>query len=217
MNTIFITGVSRGIGREFAVRYAKAGNTVIGVARNTAGLSELADLGVTLVAGDVTDGALASDLDRVLAGRTIDVCINNAGILPAQKPDELPSDDDLVDSFRTNVVGAKKIVETVLPHMSAHGKIVMLSSIIASIAETSSDYAIAYAVSKAALNMLGRKLRYRVGDRTVILIHPGWVKTDMGGAGAALEISDSVSSMIRTIGERDSFVFIDYRGRELPW
>ncbi len=217
MENILITGVSRGIGREFALQYASAGNKVYGVARDISVLGELETAGINLIQGDVTDPLLGEKIRQLIGDERLDICINNAGILPAARVDGFPTDEDLMSSFRTNVVGPMNIVKALLPHVKTDGKFVMLSSSLASIAMADGDYAVAYSVSKAALNMLGRKLQHRLQGQTIILIHPGWVKTDMGGSNASLEIKFSVSSMIETIRKTDHFGFVDYQGGKLAW
>lgn len=217
MKTIIITGVSRGIGREFAIQYAGAGNRVFGVLRNPEGHEDLEALGITLIQGDVTDESLTRRITDILGDQQLDLCINNAGILPAPQPDGFPSTEDLMRSFATNVTGPMNMIRGLRARMKSGGKFVMLSSSLASITDAGHDYATAYSVSKAALNMLGRKIQHRIPEPTVILMDPGWVKTDMGGAGAALEIPDSVSSMIGTIEATDSFAFLDYAGNSKPW
>jgi NAD(P)-dependent dehydrogenase (short-subunit alcohol dehydrogenase family) len=217
MKRILITGVSRGIGHEFALQYARAGHTVYGIARSLSNLQGLRDEGVQLIPGDVTDPGLDEILKHSLTGVDIDICINNAGVFPNRdRIDIIPESDAMRLAFEVNVLGPLNVVKAVEKYMVKAGKFVMLSTSMASIAGSGGG-GISYSVSKTALNMLTKKLQHSYSDYVFLLLHPGWVKTDMGGQGASLEIPYAVSSMIETIDDADSFAYLDYKGELIPW
>ena len=226
MPTVLITGANRGIGLEFARQYAEAGYRVHAACRTPESADALGSLGkgVKLHALDVTDHGRIEALAAGLEGEAIDIVINNAGIYGAQQ--ELGKIDYAAweEVMRVNTLAPLKMAECFLPHLEA-GKMKMIASLtsrMGSIAENDAGGVYIYRSSKAALNAAARSLALDLAPRgiTVIVFHPGWVKTDMGGAGALIDAETSVGGMravIKGAGPKDSGRFFNYDGTEVPW
>ena len=226
MPTVLITGANRGIGLEFARQYAEAGYRVHAACRAPGSADALASLGerVTLHALDVTDHAGIEALAAGLENEAIDIVINNAGIYG--KAQEFGKIDyaSWQEVMRVNTLAPLKMAECFLPHLEA-GKmktIASLTSRMGSIADNSAGGVYIYRSSKAALNAAARSLALDLAPRgiTVIVFHPGWVKTDMGGPGALIDAETSVAGMravIEGAGPKDSGRFFAYDGAEVPW
>lgn len=193
--TTFITGVSRGIGRQLAVDYAAAGETVLGTMRSPADLP-----GVTVLPLDVTDPDSHQALADKLAGQPIDTLICNAGVY-ADKGDQMENGyapDTWAASFATNVTGVFLTIKSLLPNLRAadNAKIAINSSIMAS-NERAPGGAYVYRASKAAVLNLGRNLAQDLAPEGIAIgiYHPGWVRTDMGGAGADIDLNESSTGL----------------------
>lgn len=233
MTTVFIAGISRGIGLALAQRYLSQGVAVIGSVRTPS--EEVNTLksrfpgALDVVTIDVTCRtaveAVARDLRQ--AERVIDVLICNAGVNPT-KVGEITmlqeiSDDDMQCTLDVNVIGPLRIVRAFQPLMLGSGvrKIAIVSSYVGSIGRTDSGAMIAYCVSKAAVNMLGRRLHFLLGedDFKLLLVHPGWVRTDMGGHQAPVSTEESARGIARILSgfQRDSPQFQDYEGNPIDW
>ena len=226
MPTVLITGANRGIGLEFARQYAEAGYRVHAACRTPGSADALASLGerVTLHALDVTDHGRIEALAAGLKNEAIDILINNAGIYGDQQ--ELGKIDYAAweEVMRVNTLAPLKMAECFLPHLEA-GKMKMIASLtsrMGSIADNNAGGVYIYRSSKAALNAAARSLALDLAPRgiTVIVFHPGWVKTDMGGAGALIDAETSVSGMRAVIagaGPKATGRFFNYDGAEVPW
>ena len=226
MSTVLITGANRGIGLEFARQYAEAGYRVHAACRTPESADALGSLGkgVKLHALDVTDHGRIEALAAGLEGEAIDIVINNAGIYGDQQ--ELGKIDYAAweEVMRVNTLAPLKMAECFLPHLEA-GKMKMIASLtsrMGSIAENDAGGVYIYRSSKAALNAAARSLAIDLAPRgiTVIVFHPGWVKTDMGGPGALIDAETSVAGMravIKGTGPKDSGRFFAYDGAEVPW
>ena len=217
MPTVLITGANRGIGQEFARQYAADGWTVVATARRPDEADELKQLGAEVLPLDASDPASIDSLAARLKGRTLDLLIANAGVLPRGLDAA-----GWLNGFATNCVGPTLLASALKGNMAAGGKMVAITSKMGSIADNESGGAIAYRSTKAALNAAWRSLSidWRGDDVTLAMLHPGWVQTDMGGAGAAIDPPASVTGMRRTIASltRDrSGSFFNYDGQELPW
>jgi len=240
MPTVLITGANRGLGLEFARQYAAAGWEVIACARSPAAATALSALAagsddhVSVEQMDVTDAASVDAAARRLTGRAIDVLLNSAGTMGRGTRGEagFPTNTfgaldyaDFEDILRVNVVGPMKVTEAFIGHVerSAQKKCVAISSLVGSIADNSSGGLYAYRASKAALNAAMKSLALDLGGArgiVVAMLHPGWVRTDMGGPRASLDAPESVAGMIAVIGGLDaarSGRFWRFDGKELPW
>ncbi|HEY1334998.1 MAG TPA: SDR family oxidoreductase [Myxococcaceae bacterium] len=222
-----VTGANRGIGLEFVKQLTGRGEEVDATARDPDGAPELQAIarpGVRLriYRLDVSEDASVAAFAEQLVPGMVDVLINNAGVSGA-KGGELIDPADVLRVLNVNAVGTLRVVRALLPRLreGKGKKIVNLTSMLGSISDaTGGRYA--YRSSKAAVNMATRLLAEDLrgeGFRTVAL-HPGWVQTRMGGAGAPVAPDQSVRGMLRIIdgltAEQSGRVF-DFQGREIPW
>ncbi|MBE9557559.1 MAG: SDR family oxidoreductase [Proteobacteria bacterium] len=221
MPTVLITGASRGIGAEFARQYAVDGWRVIAACRDPGDYDGEGEVHAL----DVTDGDSVAALGQAVAGEKIDLLINNAGIYG---PRNLSFDELDYDAWsqvlRTNLMGPMRVAASLAgPVMaSQQKKMVFISSKVGSIADNSSGGSYIYRSSKTALNMAVKSLSLDLSGKGLItlLLHPGWVQTDMGGASALIDAVTSVAGMRAVIDRADaadSGRFFNYDGNELPW
>jgi NAD(P)-dependent dehydrogenase (short-subunit alcohol dehydrogenase family) len=222
--TVLITGANRGLGFEFARQYAEAGWKVIGTARRPDAATELKALDVRVMQLDVTDqksvDRLASDLDAT----AIDLLINNAGIFPMAATLPEIDFDNITRTLAVNTIGPMRVTRALLPNLR-RGKakqIVNITSNLGSIADNTDGRFYGYRESKAALNMFTRSLaaELREDGFTCIVMNPGWVQTDMGGANAPLKAPESISGMravIDRLTPADTGTFWTHEGKQMPW
>jgi len=160
---------------------------------------------------------------KALAGVPIDVLINNAGVNPARDKGLGTIDyGKWMDCLQTNVLGPMRVAEAFIGQLAGQKKLVTISSRMGSIGENKAPDSIVYRSSKAAVNMAMKGVANGVAGKgiCVAVFHPGWVKTDMGGPGAALEIPDSVAQMRKTIAgltPQDNAAFVNYDGSRIAW
>jgi NAD(P)-dependent dehydrogenase (short-subunit alcohol dehydrogenase family) len=230
MNTILVTGANRGIGFELARQYAADGWQVLAACRSPGTAQALQQLArdtpgkLSLVEIEVTD---ARSIERAAEADhgPVDLLINCAGVLG--RPEQGTGSIDYED-FRhvldVNVLGPARMTEAFAGRVaqSSRRTIVTITSGMGSLADNTSGGYVPYRTSKAAVNMVMRCAAIDLARRGIvcIVINPGWVKTDMGGAGATLTPEKSVTAMRRVIdklGPRDSGKFFNYDGREYPW
>jgi NAD(P)-dependent dehydrogenase (short-subunit alcohol dehydrogenase family) len=221
---VVITGTSRGIGLALARRVIEAGHELLAVARQPQQSPALMQLAgqhpdrLKLHAADLRDPQAAASIARAAGTRdAVDVLVNNAGIL-------LPGDgpDDFAASFRINSVAPFEVTRALLPLLkaSANPRAAHITSKMGSIADNKSGGHYAYRASKAALNAINRSLSLDHPWLAAVVIHPGWVKTDMGGEGAPVAPEDSAAGIWRLLEgltRKDSGAFFDYQGNALPW
>jgi NAD(P)-dependent dehydrogenase (short-subunit alcohol dehydrogenase family) len=222
--TVLITGANRGLGLEFARQLDSLGYTVIGTARKPARATELKELGVRVEQLDVADAESVTGLAERLDGLPIDILINNAGFFDRSNRTLAEVEFDVMArTLEVNALGPLRVARALLPNLEAGSRrtIVNITSQMGSIENNGGSY-YSYRASKSALNQLmvtlARELEEQ--DYTVVLMHPGWVRTDMGGSGATLSPEESVTGMLQVIGgltTGDSGRFLDYSGKELPW
>jgi NAD(P)-dependent dehydrogenase (short-subunit alcohol dehydrogenase family) len=226
-----VTGANRGLGLEFARQYAADGWKVHAACRDPDTAKQLGRLAagsggqVDVLALDVTDSAGIRAAAESLAGETIDVLINNAGV-GSPKNQRLGQLDYAAWArvLDVNTLGPMRLVEAFLDHVAKGGekKIVTLTSAMGSIADNASGGSYAYRSSKAAVNIVMKSLSIDLAPRgiTCVVVHPGWVRTDMGGPGGKLDPAESVSAMRRLIvglKPTDSGRFFNYDGKPYPW
>lgn len=230
MATVLVTGASRGLGLEFVRQYAEDGAEVIACCRDPASASELQALAgasagrVRVMKLDVASDADIAALAAALAGQPIDVIINNAGI---SGPRPQTSDDidhaGWLQTFRVNTVAPVALSQALHANLKAGAgkRLVAISSQLGSTAGNGGQR-YAYRSSKAALNNAMRGLsRDWAGDGIMVgILHPGWVRTDMGGPNAPVAKEASVSGMrqrIAELGPATSGAFLDFNGAEVLW
>jgi NAD(P)-dependent dehydrogenase (short-subunit alcohol dehydrogenase family) len=226
MPSAVITGANRGLGLEFARVYLAAGWTVHAGCRNPMRADELKKLkgDLHIHALNVDDPKDTKALARSLGSEPIDLLLNNAGIYGKRDLKVGGFDhDEFLNVLKTNVVAPIRLAEALVENV-AHSnmkKMAFVTSRMGSIAMNAGG-SIAYRTSKAALNMAVSCLSMDVKSRgiTCILLHPGWVKTDMGGPNAAIGIPESIAGMKQVIekaGHDDTGKFFDYQGQAIPW
>ena len=214
---VLVLGASRGIGLEFVRQYRGAGDRVIATARDAAGLQRLGALGATALQLDVADPASVSGLGWQLDGEKLDVALYVAGVYTRGGATQPPPQDEFDRTMRTNVLGAMHVIPQVAPLVeAAGGKFVFLTSEMGRIAGVDSSFGWVYRASKAALNMTVASAQPDYPQAIFVAMNPGWVQTDMGGAGAPLPVADSVRAMREAIAgltPRHRAAFLDYDGR----
>lgn len=217
MPTVLVLGASRGIGREFVRQYRAAGHRVIASARDAKGDAALKALGVETIQLDVADPASVSGLAWRLENEKIDVALYVAGVYGTAGAKEPPTQQEFDRLMHTNVLGAMQCLPQVAPLVeAARGRFVFITSGMGRIADASSSFGWTYRVSKAALNMAVHAAAGDYPKATLAVMDPGWVRTDMGGAGATLAVEDSVAGMRNTIAAlkgTDTGSFFRYDGR----
>lgn len=222
--TVLITGANRGLGLEFARQYAADGWKVIGTARTPERADALNTLSVEVLQLDVANQASVDALAESLEGRPIDLLINNAGIFPRYNKIEEVDFDDYSRTLAVNTLGPVRVTRALLPNLrlGEEKKVVNITSRLGSIGLNDSGAYYGYRESKAALNMYTKTLALELGPEgfTCLTVHPGWVKTDMGGANANLTPEESISGMravIEKLGPADTGTYWSYSGEEVPW
>lgn len=226
MPTVLITGANRGIGLELAKQYAGDGWSVIATvrdAKNADGLNALKG-GIRIESLEVTDEKQVKALAKALKGTAIDVLLNNAGMLTGYESLGETDTESWLKSLHVNTIAPLKITEAFLEHVarSKDKKIASITSGMASLGSNASTGAYAYRSSKAALNMVMLTAANELRSRgiSVAVISPGWVKTDMGGPGATLDVKASAAGIRKVIEKLNvgtSGQFFNYSGENLPW
>lgn len=231
MNSVLITGASRGLGLEFCRHYADAGLEVIATCRNPQAAEDLNRLArqnpaVGVQRLDVTDHAAVYRLAMQLSDRRLDVLIANAGVYGDSAGNGFGNIDYAVwrQTMETNLFGVVKVAEAFAPHLKRGDRpvIAALSSLMGSMTDNSSGGSLLYRSSKAALNAVMKSLAIDLNASGigVLIFHPGWVKTDMGGPHALIDAKTSVAGMVRQIAAfrpSQSGCFLKYDGSVCPW
>ncbi len=231
MSTVLVTGANRGLGLEFARQYAADGWKVYAACRDPDAAQELAQVAaesggaIRVLALEVTDAASVRAAAQSLAGEAIDLLINNAGV-GSPKKQRLGSLDYAAWAhvLDVNTLGPMRVVEAFLDSVAKGGdrKIVTLTSAMGSIADNGSGGSYAYRSSKAAVNIVMKSLSIDLAPRgiTCVVVHPGWVRTDMGGPDGKLTPTQSVTALRRLIAglkPEDTGRFFNYDGKTYPW
>jgi NAD(P)-dependent dehydrogenase (short-subunit alcohol dehydrogenase family) len=225
-----ITGASRGIGLEFVQQLLRRGDTVDAGVRSPEGAKRLEPLArevgnrLRIHALDVEDAASIRSFAADVCAAPVDVLINNAGVPGLWCALTDVDYTDMARTFAINALGPLRVTAALLPALrrGAVRKVAHVSSRMGSVADNTEGGAYAYRMSKAALNMGVRTLAndLRAEGFTTVLLHPGWVQTDMGGPQAPLPAPDSVHGMLRIVdgmGPEHTGRFFDYQGAEVPW
>lgn len=228
MTTFFITGANRGIGLELTRQALAKGHRVVAGARDPgaealASLRDVSEGRLETLPLDVTDPGSIQDAAATLQDRTIDVLINNAGIIGPQRQSALDMDfDGLAETLAVNTIAPLRVTHALLPFMraSSAGKVITISSRMGAFS-TGNDR-IAYRASKAAVNRIWQALAAELKPVGIaaIVMHPGWVRTDMGGSGADLSPGDSAAGILKVIDGlslEKTGRFVNYDGSAIDW
>jgi NAD(P)-dependent dehydrogenase (short-subunit alcohol dehydrogenase family) len=223
MATALIVGASRGIGHEFVRQYVANGWRVLATCRKAADLDALSALGAETHLLDVTNSDAAVALAETFTTEKLDVVVINAGVLPKGDGDPAALDEaSFLEGMRTNVLAPMRLAGLFGPLIKEGGTLGVLSSRMGSIGLMTGSDSLFYRSSKAAVNMVVKSYANEWKSRGVraIALHPGWVRTDMGGSNADIDVSTSVSGLRAVIAEGDierSGGFFDYSGKALAW
>lgn len=230
---ILVSGTSRGLGLEFVRQYLAAGHRVFGLARNSQRSKGLMALArehpdtLTALTCDVTDEGQVREAARATAARAdgLEIVINNAGIGGWRGGIDDLDMDQVRDVFETNALGPLRVSQAFLPLLRrgrAPRRLVHITSLMGSIGDNRSGGSYPYRISKVALNMASVNLAHELRDEEIVsvVLHPGWVRTDMGGPGATLSVDEAVGALIDTIDDltmEHTGGFYDRLGEALPW
>lgn len=232
MKTVLITGANRGIGLEFVRQYAADGWRVFACCRDPEAASVLNDVTarhvdrVTVYPLDVANHKHIEQLSQALAGEAIDVLINNAGVYPPQQGDVFGKTDydAWAYAFEVNTMAPLKMAEAFIRQVArSHRKVIItLTSKMGSIADNRGGGSYIYRSSKSAVNNVMKSLSIDLSPEQIIavLLHPGWVRTDMGGPSGLISPEQSVAGMRQVIDRlrfEDSGQFYAYDGQIIPW
>jgi NAD(P)-dependent dehydrogenase (short-subunit alcohol dehydrogenase family) len=219
---VLIIGASRGIGRELVRQYLADGARVSATARSDAALAELRAAGASAIRLDVTDAASASALAWQIDGAVFDTVVVNAGVYgPRSSGLDTPSEAEFDAVMHTNVLGAMRVIPQLVDALAPDAKLAVISSRMGAIGPRGSPTGWLYRASKAALNSVLKDVSLVLhGRATCVAFHPGWVRTDMGGPGADLDVADSVAGIRRTLAvlrPTDTGRFLNFDGSAIDW
>ena len=229
-----VTGANRGLGLALVRALLGRGDRVVAACRHPGKAAELNRLAgehpgrLHVLPLDVAEpkahAELARELPLVLGddGGRLDLLVNNAGVLHSgERFGRVPA-DNLEDSLRTNAIAPFLLTQALAPLLADGGKVANISSQLGSIAGTARFGTPSYDMGKAAQNMGSVLLAHALAERGIVVLalHPGWVRTDMGGKDATVAPEDAAAGLLRVIDgatAADSGRFLDWRGEALPW
>jgi len=230
---IVVTGANRGLGLEFVRQYAAAGARMLAACRDPANASELSEVSaasgglVEIIALDVTDDDAVAGLpglvERRLGGR-VDITVNNAGASPRGERLGNIVAADMLGVLHVNTVAPLMVLQALRPALEAsvNPRVANISSSMGSLSHKDYGRHYSYGASKAGLNMITRAAAHDLAEAgiSVVSLHPGWVRTDLGGPKAALSPEESVRGM-RAVIDRvtlaDSGAFLTWEGEHHAW
>jgi len=227
-----VTGANRGLGLEFTRQLLARRCHVVAACRQPGKAVALNTLAgeypgrLHVLPLDVADARsraeLARELPLVTDEEPLHLLVNNAGVLRGGERFGQVRAEDLDASFHTNAAGPFLLVQTLAGQLADHGTVANISSEIGSIALRQEFRTPSYAIGKAAQNMSTSLLSQALASRDikVVALHPGWVRTDMGGAQADISVQESVAALLQVIDRlkpEDSGSFLDWQGQPLPW
>lgn len=227
--TFCITGAGRGIGLELTQFALEAGHKVYALVRNPDSAPALRTVSkqyadnLIIIKADVTDASTLQACTEILGDNPLDILVHNAGIYTKNDGQfSKLTRDDLHITFQTNTFAPVLVTHSLLPHLlkSKQPKLVCITSLMGSIADNKSGGSYAYRMSKTALNMFIKSFSIDYPQIVSLTLHPGWVRTDMGGPQAPLLPRESARGLFKVITEatpNQTGHFYDYSGKELPW
>ena len=230
MKNILITGANRGLGLGFAKKCLKKDFHVLATVRDIKGSKELLALkerfpdNLEIFELDLLKEKAGSTLASFLGDRPIDILINNAGVGSTNQHFEAVSPKPWLEVLKVNLIAPLMVTQSIIDNVKkgVDKKIYFLSSQLGSIADNNSGGMYIYRSSKTGLNQVIKSLSVDLKPQgiTVVSLHPGWVKTDMGGPNAPVSIDESIDGMMQVIYATDisdTGRFLNYKGKELPW
>ena len=230
MTSVLITGANRGLGFGFVKSFLAKNINVICTTRNISGSKELLECkknhpnNLEILELDLLEENSENILSDLLSDKPIDIFINNAGVGNSNQRFGVVSSKPWLDVLKVNLIAPLTLTQSIIENIKkgSEKKIYFLSSQLGSIGDNTSGGMYIYRSSKTALNQVVKSLSVDLKPMgiTVISLHPGWVKTDMGGPNAPVQIDESIKGMMQVIDKtdiRDTGRFLNYDGKELPW
>lgn len=219
---VLVVGASRGIGLELVRQYRGAGDQVVATARSDAGLAALQSLGATALRLDVANTASASGLAWQIDGQQFDVVVIAAGVYgPRTQGLQTPTESDFDAVMHANVLGAMRVLPQLAEALAPDARLALISSRMGSIGLRNGTAGWLYRASKAALNSVLKDAALELQGRAIcVSFHPGWVRTEMGGEGADIDVATSVAGMrtvLATLKPEHNGCFFNYDGQPLAW
>lgn len=220
--TVMIVGASRGIGLELTRQYLADGARVFATARSEEGLKLLRAEGARVLKLDVTEAASASGLAWQIDGEAFDTVVVNAGVYgPRTTGLQTPTEADFDQVMHTNVLGPMRVVPQLAEALAEGARLGVISSRMGSMGLRTNGNGWLYRASKAAVNSVLKDASFALAGRAIcVALHPGWVRTDMGGTDADLAVADSARDLRRTLAAltpADNGAFLNHDGQPLAW
>jgi NAD(P)-dependent dehydrogenase (short-subunit alcohol dehydrogenase family) len=231
MKTILITGANRGLGLEFVRQFLARGDKVVACCRTPNKAAELQALnndGLDILPLDISNEesirSLPGSLSGVLTERKIAIFINNAGVYGQTQTLDEADTEEWLQVFRVNTIAPFLLTRALLPLMDKQlpGKLLYLSSKMGSIADNGGGSTYIYRTTKTALNQVVKSLSIDLAGQGLLTaaLHPGWVRTDMGGPNGLIDANESVAGLMQVIDDLDATTsghFFNFDGAEIPW
>ncbi len=222
MTRVLVVGASRGIGLEFVRQYLDAGAAVTATARSDEGLARIQALGARALRLDVADAAGATGLAWPVDGEAFDTVLLVAGVYgPRTQELEAPTQADFDAVMHTNVLGVMRVLPQVVAALAPGARLGVISSRMGSIALRANASGWLYRASKAAVNSVLKDASLTLAGKAIcVALHPGWVRTEMGGDGADISVQTSVADLRHTLAAltpADNGGFFNHDGQPLAW